>query len=137
MVNLLMNLVMGLVLGITGQVLNGAFSLLSFAQGFVLSMGVGYLIGTYIPIMDTGNALAHKLGLKKGLGEYLVSTLAVSVCMVILITFFCMFVQTGAAVFQVFARMIVPFLAVGIIAIELSLYWLKKFASQYYARRQR
>lgn len=84
-VNLLINIVMGVVLGVTGQVLNGQFSVLAFAQSFVLSM-------------------------------------------VILITFFCVFVQAGIAVISVFLHMIGPFLIVGVIAIEISSYWITKIA---------
>ena len=77
-VNLLINIVMGVVLGITGQVLNGRFSLLALAQSFVLSMGVGYLIGTYLPIKEAGDKVAHLCGMKEGMGEYLISTLIVA-----------------------------------------------------------
>lgn len=127
-VNLLINIVMGVVLGVTGQVINGQFSLLTFAQSFVLSMGVGYLIGTYVPIKEVGDKVAHICGIKKGMGEYLISTLIVAVSMVILITFFCVFVQAGTAVLPIFLHMIVPFLIVGVIAIEISSYWITKIA---------
>ncbi len=129
-VNLLINIVMGVVLGITGQVLNGRFSLLALAQSFVLSMGVGYLIGTYLPIKEAGDKVAHLCGMKEGMGEYLISTLIVAASMVILITFFCVFVQAGTAVIPVFLHMIGPFLLVGVIAIEISSYWITKIAIQ-------
>lgn len=134
LVNLLINIVMGIVLGITGQLLQGGFSILAFCQSFVLSMGLGYLIGSYIPIMDIGKAFAHGLGAKKGLGEYVLSSLVVSLAMVVLITFFCIFVQAGPQVFVVFRKMIGPFLIVGTLAIELSLYWLMRFAVKYYSK---
>lgn len=133
-VNLLINIVMGIVLGITGQFLQGGFSALAFCQSFVLSMGIGYLIGNYIPIMKIGKIFAHMLGAKKGIAEYILSTFVVAVAMVILITFFCVFVQTGNAVFTVFCKMILPFLLVGIIAIELLLYWIMRFAERYYSK---
>ena len=134
LVNLLINVVMGVVLGVTGQLLQGGFSLLAFCQSFVLSMGVGYLIGSYIPVMAIGKSVAHALGAKKGIAEYVLSTLVIAVVMVVLITFCCMFVQAGPAVFTVFGKMIVPFLIVGSIAIELSLYWLMQFAEKYYSK---
>ena len=134
LVNLLINIVMGIALGVTGQVLQGGFSILAFCQGFVLSMGVGYLIGSYIPVMDIGKSFSHLLGAKDGLGEYVLSSLVVSVLMVNLITLVCMFVQAGSDVFAVFAKMIVPFLIVGTVSIELSLYWLTRFARNYYSK---
>lgn len=134
LVNLLINIVMGIVLGITGQLLQGGISLVAFCQSFILSMGVGYLIGSYIPVMDIGKSFAHLLGAKEGFGEYVLSSLVVSVAMVILITFFCMFVQAGSGVFAAFSKIIVPFLIVGTLAIELSLYWLMRFAAKYYSK---
>lgn len=128
LVNLLINIVMGIVLGITGQIVNGGFSIVAFAQSFVLSMGVGYLIGSYIPIMDIGIKFAHAIGCRKGVKEYIASTLVVAVAMVILITFCCVFVQTGTDVLKIFRKMIFPFMVVGIIAIELSLFWIMRLA---------
>lgn len=134
LVNLLINIVMGIALGITGQVLQGGFSVLAFCQGFVLSMGVGYLIGSYIPVMDIGKSFAHLLGVRNGLGEYILSSLVVSVLMINLITLVCMFVQAGPDVFVMFSKMIIPFLIVGTVSIELSLYWLTRFACNYYSK---
>lgn len=134
LVNLQINVVMGIVLGVTGQVLQGDFSILAFSQGFVLSMGIGYLIGSYIPVMDIGKSFAHLLGAKKGIAEYIVSSFVVSVIMINLITFFCMFVQAGEAVFVVFSKNIGPFLLIGTIAIEFSLHWLIRFAVNLYSK---
>lgn len=127
-VNLLINIVMGIVLGITGQILNGDFSIIAFAQNFVLSMGIGYLIGNYIPIMDIGKKFAYAIGCKSGVREYIASTLVVAVAMVILITFGCVFVQAGTSVFKVFSKTIGPFMLIGTIAIELSLFWIMRLA---------
>lgn len=134
LVNLLINVVMGIVLGITGQILQGGFSFLAFCQSFILSMGVGYLIGSYIPVMDIGKAFAHLFGAKKRIPEYVLSSLAISLIMIVLITFFCVFVQAGPAVLNVFFKMIGPFLIVGTIAIELSLHWLMRLAEKIYSK---
>ena len=131
LVNLLISIVMGIVLGVAGQLLQGSFSALAFCQSFILSMGVGYLIGSFIPIMDIGKSIAHWLGAKAGIAEYIISSFVVAVVMVILITFFCMFVQAGSEVFAVFGQIIGPFLIIGTLAIELSLHWLIRFAVKY------
>lgn len=127
-VNLLMNVVMGIVLGVTGQLAMGGFSFPAFCQSFVLSMGVGYLLGTYIPVMKIGERLADLVGAKQGLMRYLVSTLAVAVIMILTITLFCMFVQTGRDVFLIYKKIIGLFLMVGIVAIEATLWLLKRIA---------
>ena len=130
LVNLLINIVMGIVLGITGQIVNGGFSIVAFAQSFVLSMG------SYIPIMDIGIKFAHAIGCRKGIKEYIASTLVVAVAMVILITFCCVFVQTGTDVLKIFRKMIFPFMVVGIIAIELSLFWIMRLAEYILSKKK-
>lgn len=79
-INLLLNVVMGIVLGISGQVMQGICAPLSFIQTFCLTMGVGFLLGTYIPAEKIGQTFASLFGLKKGIGNYLVSTRPGPIC---------------------------------------------------------
>lgn len=61
-VNLFMGVIMGTALSITGQVLEGKWSLLSVMQKFVMSFSVGYLFGSLFPCMKIGKKLAHAVG---------------------------------------------------------------------------
>ena len=40
LINLFMNIAVGIALGITGQIINGAFSIMGFLQGLVLSIAI-------------------------------------------------------------------------------------------------
>lgn len=51
-INLGINIVLGIALTLTGLLKNGIFTPSAFATGFVVSMGVGYLICDIIPAAD-------------------------------------------------------------------------------------
>jgi len=125
-INLLLNVVMGVVLGITGQTLMGQYSLIGFLQTFCMTMGVGYLLGSFVPVMKIGSAFADLCHAQRGLPRYLLSTLAISVVMVHLVTAFSVFIQAGTAAPAVFVQMILPFLLVGILAIEATLWMIQR-----------
>ena len=128
----MLNVVMGIVLGVTGQLLMGGFSLLSFFQTFCMTMGIGYLIGSYVPVMRIGSAFAGFCRAPEGILHYLVSTLAISVTMICLITAVSVFIQAGAAAPMVFCQMILPFLGVGILAIECTLGLIQRIVIGWY-----
>ncbi len=131
-VNLLLNIVMGIALGLTGQFLGGGFTLIGFLQGFIISMGIGFLIGAWIPVMHIGKGFASMLGCPKdSLLEYLVSSLCIAVMMICLITVCCVFAQAGAMFLPVFRKLILPFLLVGTIVIEASLWLIIKIVQKF------
>ena len=133
-INLLFNVVMGIVLGISGQVMQGICAPLSFIQTFCLTMGVGFLLGTYIPAEKIGQTFASLFGLKKGIGNYFVSTLAISFVMINFVSLTSIFIQAGTMALTVYQMMILPFLTVGIIAIEASFWLIQRLVVKYYTR---
>lgn len=127
-VNLLLNLVMSVVLDIAGQVVMGQYSVLAFFQTFCLTMGVGFLLGSYIPVIQIGNGFAGIFGLKNGVLYYMISTFAISVTMITCTCAISIFIQAGAAFMDVFKALFPIFLPVGTAFVELSLFWIQKFA---------
>ena len=133
-INLLLNVVMGIVLGISGQVMQGICAPLSFIQTFCLTMGVGFLLATYIPAEKIGQSFASLIGYKNGIGNYLVSTLAISFVMINFVSLTSIFIQAGTMALTVYQMMILPFLTVGIIAIEASFWLIQRLVVKYYTR---
>lgn len=119
-VNLLMGVIMGTALSITGQVLEGEWSLLSAMQKFVMSFSVGYLFGSLFPCMKIGKKLAHAVGCRDGMKEYLVSTFVMSVLMIGSITVCMTFISAGVQMLSVLKALLPPFLAVGVPLMELT-----------------
>lgn len=114
LVNFLMNLIVGIALGITGQVVNTSYSVMGFLQGLVLSIAIGFFVGSWIPLNIIGKKCAGFMGINKGIGEYVVSCVVTSVIMVTLICLGCTFVQAGPAFPFVFIKLYLPFIFVGI-----------------------
>ena len=120
MINLFMGVVMGIALSITGQILNGEYSLLPLIQKFIMSLLVGYLIGSLLPAMKIGKRVAHTIGCKDGIMEYLVSTFVLSVLMIGSITVCMVFIDAGAQTPAVLKTLLPTFLAVGVPLVELT-----------------
>lgn len=114
LMNLFMNIAVGIALGITGQIINGAFSIMGFLQGLVLSIAIGFFIGTWIPLNAVSKKCAGFLKIKEGIGEYVVSCVVMAVIMVTLICLGCTFVQAGAMFLFVFMKLFLPFVIVCI-----------------------
>lgn len=129
LVNLLMNLVVGTTLGITGQIVMGSVSILGFLQSLVLSVAIGFFVGTWIPLNQIGKKCSVVLGVK-GAGEYIISCVSMAVIMVTLICLGCSFVQAGTAFLFVFMKLYVPFIVVCIFTILIFMAPIGKFAGK-------
>ena len=117
--NFLMNVVMGISLTVTGGLLSNTLTLVSFLSGFVTSMGIGYLIGDFLPAKEWGDKLADAMGLKSALLHHLVSILILTVVMISIISFLCQFTSLGTMVFQIWPTMILKLIGVGYIVLAL------------------
>lgn len=114
LINLFINIAVGITLGVTGQVVNGGFSVMGFLQGLVLSIAIGFFVGTWIPLNTIGKKCAGFLGIKAGIGDYVVSCVVTSIIMVTLICLGCTFVQAGSMFLFVFMKLFLPFVLVCI-----------------------
>jgi len=114
LINLFINIAVGITLGVTGQVVNGGFSVMGFLQGLVLSIAIGFFVGTWIPLNTIGKKCAGFLGIKAGIGDYVVSCVVTSIIMVTLICLGCTFVQAGSVFLFVFMKLFLPFVLVCI-----------------------
>lgn len=95
-------------------------------------MGVGFLLGTYIPTEKIGQTFASLFNIKKGIGNYLISTFAISFVMINIVSATSIFIQAGTMFFVVYSKMILSFLVVGIIAIEVTFEFIQKLTIKYY-----
>ena len=118
---LLLNLFIGTGLTLYMQLSTNSFGFMAFVQELIVSIGIGYTIGDWIPVRAIGQGFANLLKCKKGIANYLVSTFAISVVMVSVIGFFICLIKGGTAVFFLWISIIPGLLPVGIIVIELAL----------------
>ncbi len=116
LVNLFMNIVVGITLCITGHVINMSYSLMGFLQSFVLSIAIGFFVGTWIPLKRISQKCAGFLRVE-GIGEYVVSCIIMAVIMVTMICLGCTFVQAGTGFLFVFIKLFTPFIIVGILSL--------------------
>jgi len=117
LINLFMNVVVGIALGITGQIVNASYSVMGFLQGLVLSIAIGFFVGTWVPLNSISKKCADFVGMKEGIGKYVVSSVVTSIIMVTLICLGCTFVQAGAAFPFVFMKLYFPFVIVCILTL--------------------
>jgi len=130
LINLMINIIVGCVLTAFALLSSQTLSLVVFLQNVTISICAGYLIGDWLPVMDIGQSVARATGFEKGLLNYLVSTLVLSITMIVIISFFCTFVQAGSAVFIAWINALPKLLLVGTIAIELTLWFIVKVAAK-------
>ena len=81
--NVVMNLLLGFLVSAAVQLFAaGAIDGPSLASATLMSLVVGFMLGTLAPIMGWGYALAGKMNLKPGsVGEYIVVALTLGICM--------------------------------------------------------
>lgn len=96
-INFGINVVLGIGLTLTGLIKNHGVTLESFLIGFVVSMGVGYLICDIVPACGA----RFQKSISNKVVATLVSTAITGFVYILLISFFNLFVSTGFIVFQV------------------------------------
>ena len=129
-INLLVNVVLCAVLGITGQVVTGTFSLVSFLQTYFLTLCVGFTLSTWLPVNAWGQRIAAALGCKEGFGAYVITNIFTAVVMTALMVFAATFIQAGLGFVQPFCILIVPFMIMASITALLTSGVIPKIAGQ-------
>lgn len=108
-INLLVNVILCAVLGITGQVVTGVFSLVSFLQTYFLTLSLGFTLSSWLPVNTWGQKLAAMLGCKDGFGAYAITNIFTAVVMTTLMVFGATFIQAGLGFVQPFCILYIPF----------------------------
>ncbi len=116
-INFLINVFLGIVLVLVGLLLSGNLTPLMFAQSFIVSMGVGYLICDFIPAPMWGQKLVAALGIKNALLGHLISSAVGAVVLITCISFFCQFVAVGDLLFVVWPHALPYLIASGYVVI--------------------
>lgn len=111
-INLLVNVILCAVLGITGQVVTGSYSLVSFLQTYLLTLCAGFTLSTWLPVNAWGQKLAALLGCK-GFLAYAVTSVFTAVVMTTLMVFAATFIQAGPGFVQPFCMLYGPFVIVA------------------------
>ncbi len=120
-INLCMNIVVGALLGYLALSMSGGFNGLAFVQSLLISMGVGYLLGDWLPAYAIGQKLADKLKIKNGILRHAVATLVLCAIFVTLVSFVCMFIAFGPSMFPIWTSVLPVYWGVGYIALLIAM----------------
>lgn len=115
LVNLFINIIMCGVLGILGQVVTSTCSVTGFFQTYLLTLSVGFFLGTWIPVNTICQKCAHALGIRGETAEYIVSGIITGAMMAVLMCLICLFIQLGTGFYPVFSKLVVPFIVAAVI----------------------
>ena len=129
-INLLVNVILCAVLGVTGQVVTGSFSLVSFLQTYFLTLSLGFTFATWLPVNAWGQKLAAKLGCKEGFGAYAITNVFTAVVMTTLMVFAATFIQAGLGFVQPFCLLYFPFVIVASLTALLTSWFIPKLAAK-------
>jgi len=108
-VNFCINIWLGIGLTATGLYMNGMLTGEALATGFVVSMGVGYLICDLIPAV--GPKVTKNMA--DSMAKNLLTTAITGFVYIFLISFFNLFVSAGIHVFSVWPRLFPVLYVVG------------------------
>lgn len=117
LINFFINIFLGVVVVAVGLILSGNLTPMMFAQSFVVSMGVGYLICDLIPAPMWGQKLVAKLGIRNKVAGHLLSSAVGAVVLITCISFFCQFVAVGELLFVVWPHALPYLIASGYVVI--------------------
>lgn len=106
-VNFMINIFLGIGLTLTGLLKGNSLTVLSFLQGFVVSMGCGYTICDVIP--QVGTILCRKIDNK--IVSTLLGTAVNGLIYIFFISLCCQFVNFGLGTMQIWPH-VFPFLYV-------------------------
>ena len=128
-VNLVMNITIGTVLSVVGLSLSGKITGVALLQNILISMGIGYILGDWIPVYVMGLTLATKMGIKNRLLHHMVSILVLCIIFVTLASFVCMFVAFGTAMIPVWLACLPFYLSCGYITLLIAMPIASKIAA--------
>lgn len=92
-------------------------------------MGIGYILGDWIPVYVMGLTLATKMGIKNRLLHHMVSILVLCIIFVTLASFVCMFVAFGTAMIPVWLACLPFYLSCGYITLLIAMPIASKIAA--------
>ena len=121
-VNLVMNITIGTVLSVVGLSLSGKITGVALLQNILISMGIGYILGDWIPVYVMGLTLATKMGIKNRLLHHMVSILVLCIIFVTLASF-------GTAMIPVWLACLPFYLSCGYITLLIAMPIASKIAA--------
>lgn len=123
-INFGINVALGIGLTLTGLIINHGLTLESFLIGFIVSMGVGYLICDLVPAFGA----RFQKTISNKLVATLVSTAITGFVYILLISFFNLFSSTGFMVMRVWPHTFPYLYLVGYIILIIFMPLIQKLA---------